>query len=139
MLIQVLSFLVSVTLTVLFFIYGFNHYYLLNASRRYRLPKVKMPSDNIPSVCIHLPIYNEKYVVRRLVNACVSMADHYDRSKVRLLLLDDSTDDTYDETRKIAAEYRPKALISKFSIVKTGRASKPGLLRQPSKKPPRSS
>jgi len=33
------------------------------------------------------------------------MADHYDRRKVRILLLDDSTDDTYEEVKKIAAEY----------------------------------
>ena len=108
MIIQVLFFVISVSLTLFFFVYGFNHYYLLTASRRYHTPKIKpLPVDR-PTVCIHLPIYNEKYVVRRLVESCANMAAHYDRTKARILLLDDSTDDTYDEVKKITAEYAAK-------------------------------
>jgi cellulose synthase/poly-beta-1,6-N-acetylglucosamine synthase-like glycosyltransferase len=135
-LIQVLSFTVSVSLTILFFIYGFNHYYLLNASRRYHLPKVKMPLENIPSVCIHLPIYNEKYVVRRLVNACADMAQHYDRSKVRILVLDDSTDDTYDEVRKIATEYAGKGFNIEILHRKNRQGFKAGALEAALEKTP---
>lgn len=108
MVVQVLFFVISVSLTLFFFIYGFNHYYLLTASRRYRPPKAKPLSNDRPSVCIHLPIYNEKYVVRRLVEASTTMAAHYDRTKARILLLDDSTDDTYDEVRRITEEYAAK-------------------------------
>src|SRR5512135_3179695 len=108
MVLQVIFFLVSVSLTFFFFLYGFNHYILLNASRRYRPPKVKPLSEDRPAVCVHLPIYNEKYVVRRLVDACAKMADHYSRAKTRILLLDDSTDDTYAEARKITDEYASK-------------------------------
>ena len=105
MFIQVLFFVVSVSLTLILMVYGFNHYYLLTASRHYRLPRLQQLKGSLPTVCVHLPIYNEKYIVRRLVQACAEMAARYDRSKVRILLLDDSTDDTYEEARKITAEY----------------------------------
>ncbi len=136
MVIQVLSFLISVLLTVFFFIYGFNHYYLLTASRRYRLPKAKMPAGEKPSVSVHLPIYNEKYVVRRLVNACAEMAEHYDRNRVRILLLDDSTDDTYDEVKKIAAEYAGKGYKVEVLHRENRQGFKAGALEEALKKTP---
>lgn len=104
MFLQVLYFTTTLLLTLCFFIYGFNHYYLLNASRKYKLPIVSLPKDNHPTVAIHLPIYNEKYVIRRLLNACATMAEHYDSDKVKIMVLDDSTDDTVDEVNKMASE-----------------------------------
>jgi len=53
--------------------------------------------DDWPQVTIQLPIYNEKYVVRRLLRA-VGVLD-YPRDRLHIQLLDDST----DETQQIAA------------------------------------
>lgn len=49
-------------------------------------------STSKPSVTIQLPIYNEKYVVERLIEA-VSRLD-YPKEKLEIQILDDSTDDT---------------------------------------------
>jgi cellulose synthase/poly-beta-1,6-N-acetylglucosamine synthase-like glycosyltransferase len=50
-----------------------------------------------PPVCIHLPIYNEKYVIARLLDGVACMAAAYGKDKVRIVVLDDSDDDTRDE------------------------------------------
>jgi cellulose synthase/poly-beta-1,6-N-acetylglucosamine synthase-like glycosyltransferase len=107
---QILFFILSLILTMPFFMYGFNHYYLLNAARSYLPPAI--PDDPLfrPGVSIHLPVFNEKYVVRRLVAACVAMAETYGIDKVRILILDDSDDETALEIDQIVREYSGKQI-----------------------------
>ena len=45
-----------------------------------------------PTVTIHLPIYNEKYVTSRLINSVCDL--DYPKQKMRIMVLDDSDDDT---------------------------------------------
>ncbi len=108
MYLQVLFFVLSLILTLLFFLYGFNHYYLLNSARKYKTPALPELSLVHPTVSIQLPVYNESYVIRRLVSACAGMAEAYGIEKVRILILDDSDDDTILEVDKVVAEYREK-------------------------------
>ncbi len=112
MILSLLFIALSLTLSVLFFLYGFNHYYLLDSARRYRSPALPAPSAFRPSVCVHLPIYNERYVVRRLAAACIRMADAYGKDKVRILILDDSDDETKSEVDAAVREYAQRG----FSI-----------------------
>jgi len=106
--IQSIFFVLSLILTLLFFLYGFNHYYLLNQARRYQLPILIKSPDAYPAVSLHLPIYNEKYVVRRLLMACTRMAEVYGIDRVNILILDDSDDDTVLEIDTIVDEYIKK-------------------------------
>ncbi len=108
MYLQALFFILSLILTLLFFLYGFNHYYLLNSARKYKAPALPEFSNPRPTVCIQLPVYNESYVIRRLVSACTEMAEAYGSDKVRILILDDSDDDTVLEVDRVAAEYQEK-------------------------------
>jgi cellulose synthase/poly-beta-1,6-N-acetylglucosamine synthase-like glycosyltransferase len=105
MLLQSIFFSLSLLLTLLFFLYGFNHYYLLSAARRYKKPVLPDPLTPCPNVSIHLPIYNERYVIRRLITACAAMAEVYGDEKVNIKILDDSTDDTRQEVDRIVEEY----------------------------------
>lgn len=50
------------------------------------------PLQNLPLVTIQLPIYNERYVVDRLLESCARM--DYPRHLFEIQVLDDSTDDT---------------------------------------------
>lgn len=101
----------SLCLSLLFLLYGFNHYYLLNAARRYKPPQLPAnPSNLRPRVSIHLPVYNEKYVVLRLVTACVQMAEAFDRQRVEILILDDSDDDTIHDIDEVVETYRGKGI-----------------------------
>jgi cellulose synthase/poly-beta-1,6-N-acetylglucosamine synthase-like glycosyltransferase len=53
---------------------------------------IKPEFINIPFVTVQLPIYNEKYVIERLLDA-VSQFD-YPKDKLEIQILDDSTDET---------------------------------------------
>lgn len=108
MFLQNIFFVISLVLTLLFFLYGFNHYYLLNKARQYKQPIQPKSPDSRPSVSIHLPIYNEKYVVRRLVSACARIVEAYGIERASILILDDSDDDTVGEIDTIVEEYRKK-------------------------------
>lgn len=56
-----------------------------------------LPEELLPTVSVLLPVYNEKLVVTKLIDAVCSL--QYPVGKLEILLLDDST----DETCKIAA------------------------------------
>ena len=92
--------------------YGFNHYYLQFAARKYQPPVLPDDPIGLPEVSVHLPVFNERYVIRRLVAACVVMAEAYGIEKVSILILDDSDDDTAQEIDKVVKGYLEK----KFQI-----------------------
>ncbi len=108
MLIQWLFLALSLILTVIFFLYGFNQYFLLNSARSYRAPALPDCSAVKPTVSIQLPIYNERYVIRRLVTACTAMVEAYGKEKASILLLDDSDDDTIVEVDEVVREFTEK-------------------------------
>lgn len=62
--------------------------------------------SHLPFVTIQLPIFNEKYVVERLVD-CIAEFD-YPKDRFEIHILDDSTDDTLALSKKKAKEYREK-------------------------------
>ncbi|MEM7035371.1 MAG: glycosyltransferase [Bacteroidota bacterium] len=70
-------------------------------SEHERLPALNAEQE-LPVVTIQLPIYNELYVVERLIEA-VSEFD-YPKDKLEIQVLDDSTDETVDIIAKKVAE-----------------------------------
>ncbi len=107
---QILAFTLSMIFTVLFFLYGFNHYYLLFATRRYKKPVLPNNPEYHPKVSIHLPVYNERYVVRRLIDASVAAVEAYGTADASVRVLDDSTDDTKDLIDEIVSGYQKKGV-----------------------------
>jgi cellulose synthase/poly-beta-1,6-N-acetylglucosamine synthase-like glycosyltransferase len=104
--VQVLFLILSLVLTFIFFIYGFNHYFLLSVLHRYRSPELSSHSKvKQPYVSIQLPIYNERYVVRRLIEACARMVKRYGINDAEICILDDSTDDTIQQVDEIVRQY----------------------------------
>lgn len=55
-------------------------------------PLTSLPEDSWPHVTVQLPLYNERYVVRDLID-CIMQLD-YPKAKLEIQVLDDSTDDT---------------------------------------------
>jgi cellulose synthase/poly-beta-1,6-N-acetylglucosamine synthase-like glycosyltransferase len=102
---QILLLLLSLILGVSFFVYGINHYYLLSKSRHYISPFIKENGDTRPPVAIHLPVYNERYVVDRLLTAIAEMVKVYGIDKVSIFVLDDSDDGTSEEIDGIVKSY----------------------------------
>lgn len=61
-----------------------------------------------PMVTVQLPIFNELYVVDRLLNAVAAL--DYPSDKLEIQILDDSTDETQDRLKNIATDLRSKGL-----------------------------
>ncbi|OLD66511.1 MAG: glycosyl transferase family 2 [Acidobacteria bacterium 13_1_40CM_2_68_10] len=75
-------------------IYGLHRYYLLHLFYRHRGdgPGAAARLDPLPHVTVQLPVYNERYVVERLIRAACAL--DYPAGRVEIQVLDDSTDDT---------------------------------------------
>ena len=93
------------SLTVLFFFgsHGFImvHYYFKNRRNR---PQRKEVTEDFPHVTVQLPIYNEMYVIDRLVDAICKL--DYPIDKLEIQVLDDSTDETVDLVAQIVEDKR---------------------------------
>ncbi len=75
--------------------YGWHRYYLVYWYKRYRATTCRgrvPPLDPLPVVTIQLPIFNEMYVVDRLIDAVCEI--DYPREQLEIQVLDDSTDET---------------------------------------------
>ena len=79
-------------------VYGWHRYYLVYSYMRHKheQPVPKASFEQLPVVTIQLPLYNEMYVVDRLLDAVCKI--EYPRELLEIQVLDDST----DETRQIA-------------------------------------
>ena len=96
------------------FIYGMNCYLLLifyflkspAALRQHQEIKEKffrnVPRQDWPQVTIQLPLYNERYVVKRLIQSVCRF--DYPQELFEIQILDDSTDDTVDIAKAVAGE-----------------------------------
>ena len=71
---------------------------------RHRLPRPLGELRPLPRVTVQLPMYNERYVAERLIDA-VTRID-YPRDRLQIQVLDDSTDDTRDLARAAVGRYR---------------------------------
>ncbi len=92
--------------SVLITAYTCNFYYLAFLSRRRRDRPATAPHTGEPSVTIQLPIYNEKYVAKRLVDSVCTL--DYPKDKMRIMVLDDSDDETVTLLNDAVAHYRDK-------------------------------
>jgi cellulose synthase/poly-beta-1,6-N-acetylglucosamine synthase-like glycosyltransferase len=93
---------------VILAIYGWHRYYLVYLYMKHK-NEVPVPDGEftaLPSVTIQLPLYNEMYVVDRLVEAVCRI--EYPRHLLEIQVLDDSTDETQEiaelAVRRFAAQ-----------------------------------
>jgi cellulose synthase/poly-beta-1,6-N-acetylglucosamine synthase-like glycosyltransferase len=63
-----------------------------------------VPPKDWPSVTVQLPVFNERYVVKRLIQSVCRF--DYPKELLEIQILDDSTDDTADIAKSTAAEMR---------------------------------
>jgi cellulose synthase/poly-beta-1,6-N-acetylglucosamine synthase-like glycosyltransferase len=97
-----LYFLTLVILAVLgFHRYVMIYFYIRNRERR-ALPAP--PPERLPRVTVQLPIYNEMYVVERLLDSVCGM--RYPRELLEIQVLDDSTDETTAICRAAVERYQ---------------------------------
>lgn len=74
-------------------LYGFNAIGLAVLYLRHRRDRTPMGTfDQWPLVTVQVPVYNERYVVERVIDAVANL--DYPRDRLQIQILDDSTDDT---------------------------------------------
>lgn len=97
-------------------------FYLRNRKRgaEFMLPALKSDAPNLPFVTVQLPLYNELYVVERLID-CVTQFD-YPKDRFEIHVLDDSTDETIDIVQRKVDEYKAKG----FNIEHVRRPNRKG-------------
>jgi len=84
--------------------------------------------DHLPVVTIQLPFYNELYVVDRLVEAVCAI--DYPKDRLEIQLLDDSTDETVEISRRLADRFSAEGFDIKH-IHRTNRQGyKAGALKE---------
>ena len=99
--------------------YTVNFYYLAFISRTRK--EVRPTIDwGTPSVTIQLPIYNEKYVAKRLVDAVCNL--DYPKDKLRIMVCDDSDDDTVELLQNVVDDYKKQG----FQIEHVRRGTRKG-------------
>jgi cellulose synthase/poly-beta-1,6-N-acetylglucosamine synthase-like glycosyltransferase len=88
-------------------VYGCHRYEMIRTyyKHRKRVPaEAPLKFAQLPRVTVQLPIYNERYVIERLLEATVKI--DYPAELLQIQVLDDSTDDTHPFTERLVAEYR---------------------------------
>ncbi len=68
------------------------------------VPKPAGQWKELPVVTIQLPLFNEKFVLRGLLEKVTAI--DYPKDKLEIQILDDSTDDTYDLCMELTEHYR---------------------------------
>lgn len=86
--------------------YGMHRYQLVWMYHRNRKNKTTDPPSRfteLPTVTVQLPIFNEQFVIDRLVDAVCKF--EYPREKLEIQVLDDSTDETTEVARNVVQRY----------------------------------
>ncbi len=100
---------------VALFIFGIHTYimvYFYRKNRDYCYSNVehepidlkRVKAENLPEVTVQLPIYNEFYVVDRLIDATLKI--RWPKEKLHIQVLDDSTDETKDKVAGIVSNLK---------------------------------
>jgi cellulose synthase/poly-beta-1,6-N-acetylglucosamine synthase-like glycosyltransferase len=91
-------------------VYGSHRYYMayLYYRHKFKLPTPASRFDRLPRITVQLPIFNEMYVVRRLVDAVCNL--DYPRELLEIQVLDDSTDETVDIARACVERWREQGV-----------------------------
>jgi len=103
----------------LLFAYGLNAYVLVLLHRRHAAARARrharvraafatLPDARLPVVTVQLPVYNERFVVERVVDAAAAL--DWPRDRLQIQVLDDSTDDTSAYAARAVARARARGL-----------------------------
>ena len=85
-------------------------YYL---RRKNKQQKITVDDDyNWPAVTVQLPIFNELYVVERLIDAMAQL--DYPKGKLEIQVLDDSTDESLEVSKQKVAYWQEKGIDIKL-------------------------
>jgi cellulose synthase/poly-beta-1,6-N-acetylglucosamine synthase-like glycosyltransferase len=113
------AYVFSLSILFLFGSHGFVmiFYYFKNRDKR---PVGRTVMEEMPMVTVQLPVYNELYVVERLIDAVCAI--DYPKDKLEIQVLDDSN----DETVELVAEAVLRKQAEGYDIVQVRRENRVG-------------
>lgn len=113
---------------VILAVYGWHRYYLVYLYMKHRdeVPQPARRFVSLPRVTIQLPIYNEMYVVDRLIQAVCRI--DYPRDLLEIQVLDDSTDETREIAELAARRFAAQGIDIKYIHRADRRGFKAGAL-----------
>lgn len=76
--------------------------------RHVKFPCPLVQDADLPQVTVQLPIYNERFVISRLIDAAVHL--EYPRDRLQIQVIDDSTDDTTEIAKVIVHKYHDQGV-----------------------------
>ena len=98
-------------------VYGLHRYLILILYHRHYKRAVHLPApafvpEHAPSVTVQLPLFNERYVAERVIRAAAQI--DYPRARLRIQVLDDSTDDTRAIASATVAALRAEGVRAEY-------------------------
>lgn len=122
-----ITYFVALSILFGFGIHGLILLYYYRKTSNIKHPEQSMPED-VPVVTIQLPLFNELYVVERLIKSVCEI--EYPKDKLEIQVLDDSTDESIELTKKLVQEFADKGFDIKY-IHRTNRQGfKAGALKE---------
>ena len=94
-----------------FGVHGLFLVYFYRKTQKNKREKPDMPAE-FPKVTIQLPMFNEYFVVERLIHAVCKIK--YPLDKLEIQVLDDSTDDSQEIAKRMVDEYKQKGFNIKY-------------------------
>jgi cellulose synthase/poly-beta-1,6-N-acetylglucosamine synthase-like glycosyltransferase len=109
-------------------VYGSHRYFMayLYYRHKYKLPVPQRRFEKLPRVTIQLPLFNEIFVVERLIAAVCRM--DYPRDRLEVQVLDDSTDETQGIARACVERWRAQGVDVRYLHREGRRGFKAGAL-----------
>ena len=91
---------------VILCIFGWHRLHITRLCRKHANQQLEPESqfEELPRVTIQLPIFNEKFVVERLIDKTIKI--DYPKDRLQIQVLDDSTDDTVTLAAERVAFYK---------------------------------
>ncbi|MFC1890746.1 glycosyltransferase, partial [Thermodesulfobacteriota bacterium] len=94
-------------------VFGLHRYFLVYIYyRNHRSTPLLREIDPLPRVTVQLPVYNEAYVVERLIEAVCGI--EYPRDRLEIQVLDDSSDETGRIARSAVERFKTEGVDIKY-------------------------
>jgi len=104
-------------------LFSINRFVLVKLFKKHRGRQdtaAAIPDGKLPRVTVQLPLYNEYYVAERLIESACAL--DYPAHLLEIQVLDDSTDETLELTRRVVHHFRERGV----NIVHLHRAERTG-------------
>jgi len=116
---------------VILSVYGVHRYETVRRYMKYGRSLATEAAEKfkrLPKVTIQLPLYNERFVIERLLEEVSQIA--YPRELLQIQVLDDSTDETHPFTERLCNQYRAGGLPIEYRHRTNRHGFKAGALQE---------